>query len=343
MNDTFDEPSDKPKQTALQQIHKQIERQMRPVRQLEEMQNQAKRHFSGYQLKEELARQFEPYRQIQEMLKRSAIPQHIQNVIDEASIFTQAKRMMEEYIPKNPLAGLVIDNEIIQGLAGLNESMRRAAGLDFVSDFARQVKESNSAIRAIEEAQKSLNSLLPAFRDINLEQFEASLEDKLETNHAVASITLAAPELESIQEAVDRIVIAIQAQRNPTVQLMMWLIIRKVLDWLIAGVIGAAMGHYAPIVLGESPQAAKKSIQNNAQAAVGSVEILAEFRYVSAKTLSVRQNPKARSPEIGRLSFGMAVRLLKKEKDFALVIWTDKENGAEIQGWVFSRYLGKFN
>jgi Bacterial SH3 domain len=97
------------------------------------------------------------------------------------------------------------------------------------------------------------------------------------------------------------------------------------------------------MVLGESPQAAKKSIQDNTQAAVGSVEILAEFRYVSAKTLSVRQNPKARSPEVSRLSFGMAVRLLKKDKDFALVIWTDKESGVEIQGWVFSRYLGKFN
>jgi hypothetical protein len=95
--------------------------------------------------------------------------------------------------------------------------------------------------------------------------------------------------------------------------------------------------------LGESPQAAKKSVQENARATVGSIEILAEYRYVTAKTLSVRQNTKARSSEIGCLSFGIAVRLLKKEKDFALVRWTDKDSGAEIQGWVFSRYLGKFN
>ena len=44
-----------------------------------------------------------------------------------------------------------------------------------------------------------------------------------------------------------------------------------------------------------------------------------------------------------RLSFGKAVKLMKKERDFALVAWTDKESGAEIQGWVFARYLGKFN
>ena len=47
-------------------------------------------------------------------------------------------------------------------------------------------------------------------------------------------------------------------------------------------------------------------------------------------------------PVLARLSFGKAVRLLEKEKDFSLVLWTDKESGAEIQGWVFSRYLGKF-
>ena len=123
---------------------------------------------------------------------------------------------------------------------------------------------------------------------------------------------------------------------------MLWLFFRKVLELLIAGAIGAVMGHYAPAVLGESPQAAKKAIQENARAAVGSAEMLEEYRYVSAKVLVVRQNPKTRSPEVGRLYFGSAVKLLKKEKDFALVIWTDKESSAEIQGWVFSRYLGKF-
>ena len=102
------------------------------------------------------------------------------------------------------------------------------------------------------------------------------------------------------------------------------------------------MGHIAPVVLGESPQAAKKEIQAIARVAVGSAEILAEYRYVSAKVLIVRQNPKARSPWAGRLPFGRAVKLLKKEKDFALVLWTDQDSGSVIQGWVFSRYLSKF-
>ena len=224
------------------------------------------------------------------------------------------------------------------------EKLRRQAfgGLSAV-DFARQLEEANPAIRAMEEAKKSLDHFWPTFREIDFSQFEASEIDEQETKQAAESITQVAAEQESFQEAVASIVLAIQAQQNPTVQLVLWLFFRKVMDWLIAGAIGAAMGHYAPVVLGESPQAAKKAVQENARTVVGSPQLLVEYRYVSAKVLIVRQNPRARSPEVGRLSFGKAVKLLKKEKDFALVLWTDKESGAEIQGWVFSRHLGKFN
>jgi hypothetical protein len=57
--------------------------------------------------------------------------------------------------------------------------------------------------------------------------------------------------------------------------------------------------------------------------AIGSPELLMEYRYVSAKVLIVRQNPKARFPELARLAFGKPVKLLKKERDFALIIWSD--------------------
>lgn len=59
--------------------------------------------------------------------------------------------------------------------------------------------------------------------------------------------------------------------------------------------------------------------------------------------LIVRQNPRALSPEVGRLTLGKPVKLVKRDKDFVLVLWTDKESGAEIHGWVLSRYLGKYN
>ena len=379
MNTTLDEPPERPKKTALQQVREQLERQMRPLGQIQDMQDLVKRYSPDYQLKE-LTRQFEPYRQIQEILERSVVPKHIQDIIEGSSIAAQAKRMMEQSFPKDTFASLGVYNDTIRREAGLTmkyEAMRQAADIDSISniakhyeqrlkpisehkemveklrrqafgglsavDFARQLEEANPAFRAMEEAKKSLDRLWPTFRDIDFSQFEASQKDEQETKQAADSITQAAAEQESFQEAVERIVLAIQAQQKPAVQLMLWRFFRKVMDWLIAGAIGAAMGHYAPAMLGESPQAAKKAVQENARTAVGSPQLLAEYRYVSAEVLIVRQNPRARSPEVGRLSFGKAVKLLKKEKDFALVLCTDKESGGEIQGWVFSRYLGKFN
>lgn len=366
MNISFDEPPGRPKKTALQQLQEQFEHQMRPLRQIQEMQDLVKRYSPDYHLKD-LTRQFGPYLKIREMLERSSVPKHFQDIIEGSSVAAQAERMMEQYFPKNSFASLGPYKDTIGKAAGFDsigsiakqyepllkpssehhemlEKLRRQAlgGLSTVN-FARQLEEVNPEFRALEEAKKSLDRLWPMFREIDFSQFGAGDKDEQETKEAAESITQAVAEQDSFQEAVERIVLAIEAQQNPSVQLMLWLFFRKVMDWLIAGVIGAAMGHYAPAVLGESPQAAKKSVQEKVRTAVGSSELLVEYRYVSAKVLIVRQNPGARSPVVERLSFGKAVKLLKKEKNFALVLWTDKGSDVEIQGWVFARYLGKFN
>lgn len=379
MNTTFDEPLSRPKKTALEQFHEQLERQMGPLHRIKEMQNLVKRYSPGYQLNE-LTRQFEPHRQMQEMMERSVLPKHLQSIIDGSSI-AQAKRMMEQYFPDYKFASLGLYNDTFRRAAGLtnkNATVRWAEVLDSSTsnvakrygqhlkpisehqetlrilqrqafgglsavEYARKLEEENPAFRAIAEAKKSLDRLWPMFRDIDVSQFEVTEKDEQETKHIAESITQATVDQESFQQAVERVVLAIEAQQKPAVRLMLWVFFLKVMDWLISGAVGAAMGHYAPVVLGESPQAAKKAVQENARTAVGSPQLLVEYRYVSAKVLIVRMNPRARSPEVGRLSFGKAVKLQKKEKDFALVLWTDKESGAEVQGWVLSRYLGRFS
>lgn len=379
MNITLDEPPDRPKKTALQQIQEQFERQMRPLRQIQEIQNLVKQYSPDFQL-QELTRQFAPHRQVMEMLDHSVIPKHIQDIIDGSSFAAQAMRMMEQSFPKDTFTSLGLNNDTFRRATGQSiqdEALRQAASFDSIRniaklnerylkpisehqemleklriqaieglssiDFARQREEANPAFRAMDEAKRSLDRLWLTFRDIDFRQFEASEGDEQESKQAAETITQAAAEQESLQEAVRCIILAIHEQQKPAVQLMLWLFFRKVMDWLVAGAIGAYMGHYAPAVLGESPQAAKKAVQENARSAVGSLQLLAEYRFVATKMLIVRQSPRALSPEVGHLSFGKAVKLLKKEKDFAFVLWTDQESGAEIQGWVFARYLGKFN
>jgi hypothetical protein len=318
--------------------------------------------------------------QIQKMLESLILPRNIQALVDASISTTETKRLMEQHVPNEYVSRLGLQNELFQRAAGLtsqNEAMLKAAGIDSISniakhyeqhlrpismqeemlkmlqhkayadlsavDFARQLQEANPIFQAIAAAKKSMEPLWLTLRDIDFSQLEVSEEEEQETKQATESITQVAIQQESLHAVIEIIVNKLLTQQKPTVQLMLWLYFSKLIELLITSALSTVMTHYAPSLLGESPQAAKKEVQEKARAAVGSPQLLMEYRYVSAKVLIVRQNPRASSPEIGRLSFGKPVKLQKKEKDFALVLWTDEEGGAEIQGWVFSRYLGKFN
>ena len=80
-----------------------------------------------------------------------------------------------------------------------------------------------------------------------------------------------------------------------------------------------------------------------AREAVGDVRILSDFRFVSAQSLAMKNGPKARAPVVGQLRFGQTVRVLERERDFTLVVWRSEDGKVELQGWVFSRYLKRFN
>jgi len=370
------EPPDRPRKTPLQNLQEDMRRQLAPFHQIQEMRDLVERYSPGYQM-QELLRQVEPHRQIQEMMARTSVPKHIQDIIDGTSIAAQAKRMMGQYFPKNADGSLGLDNEAIRRAAGRTvdtEALRQAADFNSIWEVAKQYElylkpigeqqeylervhrqafggftlkmldlPTNPAFQAMEAAKKSLDNLWGSFRDIDFSQFEADEEEQKEAAKAAQDIVQAAVGEPTLKEAVDQIIAAIEMQQHPAVRILLWLYFKKVLEWLIAGAIGAVMGHYAPNVLGQSPQAETKAVKEIARQAVGAPELLLEYRYVSAQTLIVRQNPRARSPELTRLEFGKPVKLVKKERDFALVIWSDNEAGIEIQGWVFARYLGKFN
>jgi hypothetical protein len=86
----------------------------------------------------------------------------------------------------------------------------------------------------------------------------------------------------------------------------------------------------------------EKEVRQGALEAGLNAATLAEYRFVSGQALAVRTTRRSNARAIATLKFGQPVRLLKKEGDWSLVEWTDKENDASIQGWVLSRYLRKF-
>ena len=350
------------RKTILEKMQEDIHRHLGPMRQIQVFQDLARQYSSESQALAFLKR-IEPERQLQEMLERTAIPKHVQEMLDQTSVAAQAKRMLEPYLPKYPQAQQVDILRIATELNSasevnkayekyfkpvtaqqewLKQLQRQALGGAAIQNLVRQFEQTNLAFVAMDAAKKSMDVLWGSFRNINLSAYEASEEVKREAAAAAQLITQAASAEPTLKEAVDQIIFAIQAEQKPAVQLMLFLFFRKLLDWLIAGAIGTAMAYYAPPLLNESPQATTKAVKEKAREAVGVPELLVDYRYIAAKVLIVRQNPRARSPAVGQLTFGKLVKLVKKEKDFTLVLWTDKESGTELQGWVFSRYLGSF-
>lgn len=294
----------------------------------------------------------------------------IHGIVEELSAVRQTQKLYDQRVSINAFSRLGLDVSAlidstslslaakeyekylspVIGRRDLLDSVLRAGRPDLsvrglsVQDYFTQIERVHPAFAALESVKKQMDAMLVSIQDTELSAAaQADHEEREVARDAAESISKVANSESTLQGAMDQILAAIHAQKKPAIQVMLIFIFMKMLDYLISGAIGAVMGHYAPTVLGDSPQAATKAIRNVAREVVSAHELLEDYRFVSAKVLIVRQNPRALSPEIGRLSFGKPVKVLKREKDFALVVWSDKAAGVEVQGWVFSRYLSKFN
>ena len=65
--------------------------------------------------------------------------------------------------------------------------------------------------------------------------------------------------------------------------------------------------------------------------------------FVSAQTLTLKAAPKARASVVAQLRFGQPVRVRETNRDFTLVACRAEDGEVELQGWVFSRYLRRFD
>lgn len=350
------------------EFHKLQERMQNGLKPLQNMEYLLKLAAPTHQL-QELLRQLEPNRHIHEMFQRSAVPPMFQDLFAASSIAVQAKSMLDQHLPLNALASLKAYDDVFSIAAAPNsftelskqyegylkpllsqqnhfdQMNRRLHGGFTGNEFALQLHQQNSTFKAMEDARSSLNRLWNHFADIDFSRFEADITEEQEAYSAIEQINVAATSEPTLQEALHQILAAIDAQQHPAVKVLLWFYFKKFLETLFGGAVGAVLGFYftSAMTPSASPQEEKKVVKTIARQVVGAPEFLTEYRYVSAKVLIVRQNARSRSPEIARLTFGKPVQLIKKEKDFALVAWNDRESGAEVQGWVFARYLNKFN
>ncbi|MGE8318340.1 MAG: SH3 domain-containing protein [Comamonas sp.] len=320
---------------------------------------------------DELIRQLTPSLNILNAMRTPNIPDHISAVMNGSGLSERTRKIvMGDIFDKAKFHRASIDSvtgfssrnkadALIRQLTGMSalakidalglsfppdqhaplKLFEKFAGINKASDYLRDL---NPGLHAMLEARKTLDGLWPDFKNFDHSNFQLSEEDEAEFNSATESIAHTEGIKEGVQQFVEQAAGVISKQKNPHIRSTLLWILCKIIDLLLNGAVGAAMGYYAPTVLGNSPQGEKKAVQQNARDLIGSSDWLREHRFVSSKSLAVRLNPKSRSPEIGRLHFGYTVYVLKKQGDFSLIQWKDKDGDFEMQGWVFSRYLEKF-
>lgn len=164
-----------------------------------------------------------------------------------------------------------------------------------------------------------------------------------EISQLVHGVTEGISKALTTQEAVDQIVLAIQATNEPQYRWVLVAIFFPLLLWFASPFWNSYVDfHVKKNLEGTSTQATNKQVKEAAREAVGDLRLLRDYRFVTAQSLAVRSEPKDRAQVLGHLRLGQTVHVLGKEQGFTLVAWRSEDGNAELKGWVFSRYLKRF-
>jgi len=72
-------------------------------------------------------------------------------------------------------------------------------------------------------------------------------------------------------------------------------------------------------------------------------EIFNNYRIVFTEYLNVRSGQSIKTKIIAKLHLGQLVRIIRKERNWSLIEYTDEDCEICIRGWVFTRYLKRFD
>jgi hypothetical protein len=352
-----------------------LQRQLEPIRRWEELQQkmapmrrlkEIERQLAPYRQWEEIQRQLAPYRHWEEMQRQLAPARRWEEMQKLADL--HAQRMMFRSRPELPLgashdtlrevlnAGVIargatavspLIDRISQQGDWLERIQRQATGGLLIRELGANLERANPTLTSLAAAQTLLDGLRASFEGRDHSSLNFGDENVQQAEDVAEQIAETSTSEQTLNATFVQIAVHIQAQPDESVQLVLWAYFKKIVEFIVNAaiqvVITYAITQHMLAAPTQTPPQTAKTVIVAARAAIGSAELLSGHRFVSAKSVNVRLNPNARSPKLAELQFGTAVKLLKQDRDFSLVIWSDTESGAEIQGWVFARYLKKFD
>lgn len=150
-------------------------------------------------------------------------------------------------------------------------------------------------------------------------------------------------EKETFEKSINRLISEIRKNKDPFVQ-------RLILNFIFPIIVSIIISFFNPIIAEirehifvRDKRAATKIVKRTISQSEIPGGVLANHRFITADILVVRSKGNRKSKIIGKLYFGQIVLMIQKKKDWSLVEWKDSDGGLFIKGWVFTRYLKKFN
>lgn len=282
---------------------------------------------------------------LERMQRRSAIPDYTEQLAAINSPFRARAGVIEQFL--SSYASTAKEFAQLNDSRGIMAAAARAAEWDAPYKALSKSLEhltdpfGGSSVRAIWESVTR-----PGLRE-ELLAAAAQLQDSEDAGEEVVSLVQGVTEEVSkaltAQDAVDQIVLAIQATNEPRHKWILAVFFLPLLFLFVSPFWNSYVDfHMKKSLEGVSTQAANKQVKEAAREAVGDLRLLRDYRFVSAQSLAVRSEPKARGQALGQLRLGQTVHVLGKEGDFTLVVWQSEDGNSELKGWVFSRYLKRF-
>lgn len=262
----------------------------------------------------------------------------------DSAITAGVARFAQAFTQNASLAKLLKDNDARRAImaAAADWNAFHARGLAGITERLRS-SHGDSSLQAL------LEHMAKASEPHEQEELLAAAQ-MLDEEGAVEEVALLALDAtEGIskaltsQEAVDQIVRAIVATQEPRHRWILVALLFPLLLFFASPFWNSYVDfHVKKGLEGASTQDANKQVKEAAREAVGDLRLLRDYRFVTAQSLAVRAEPKARGQVLGQLRLGQTVHMLGKEGDFTLVVWQSEDGNAELKGWVFSRYLKRF-
>jgi hypothetical protein len=266
-------------------------------------------------------------RMVQELqkLQEQTIPAGMLRMVQEL------QKLKEQTIP-NGMLRMAEEFQRIQyrfnasGLPQAIDDLQRLNNnqLQGVLDRIAQIAKSGSVEDININPDGSITSKESTF---TISEVENALETSLSGNSYTEGI--------SAEIALDNFLVGISRQHPIIAKLLVHIIIPVIISILIAE-------------LWSRPQQFDKTncirnIKKEVQTVVAADSIMNNFRFVSAHTLQVRKSNSVNSSIIGQLHFGQLVRIIQKKKSWTLVELQNSSTDIVLKGWVFTRYIKRFD